>query len=49
MAASEKLGLRAHAMLDGDNGFGFFSALGELVVSGSTRTNVNDFRAILIL
>jgi hydroxypyruvate reductase len=25
-----------------------FSALGDLVVTGPTRTNVNDFRAILI-
>jgi glycerate 2-kinase len=49
MAAAEKLGLCARAMLDDNDGFGFFSALGELVVSGPTRTNVNDFRAILIL
>lgn len=49
MAAAEKLGLRARAMLDDNDGFGFFSALGGLVVSGPTRTNVNDFRAILIL
>ncbi len=34
--------------LDNNDGYGFFSALGDLVVSGPTRTNVNDFRAILI-
>ena len=28
--------------------YGFFSALGDLVVTGPTRTNVNDYRAILI-
>jgi hydroxypyruvate reductase len=28
--------------------FGFFSALGDLVVTGPTRTNVNDYRAILV-
>ena len=40
---------RARAMLDDNDGYGFFSALGDLVVTGPTRTNVNDFRAILIL
>lgn len=43
------LGLRATALLDNNDGYGFFEALGDLVVSGPTRTNVNDFRAILIL
>ena len=42
-------GLRARALLDNNDGYGFFSALDDLVVSGPTRTNVNDFRAILIL
>ena len=49
LARAERLGLRARALLDDNNGYGFFSALGDLVVSGPTRTNVNDFRAILIL
>jgi hydroxypyruvate reductase len=49
VARAEQLGLRARAMLDNNDGYGFFSALGDLVVSGPTRTNVNDFRAILIL
>jgi glycerate 2-kinase len=40
---------RPRAMLDDNDGYGFFSALGKLVVTGPTRTNVNDFRAILIL
>jgi len=48
-ARAEKLGLRAKAMLENNDGYGFFSALGDLVVSGPTRTNVNDFRAVLIL
>lgn len=43
------LGLRQRAMLENNDGYGFFSALGDLVVSGPTRTNVNDFRALLIL
>ncbi|MBF8177503.1 putative hydroxypyruvate reductase [compost metagenome] len=42
-------GLNAKAMLENNDGYGFFSALGDLIVSGPTRTNVNDFRAILIL
>lgn len=46
---AEKLGLRAKAMLENNDGYGYFSALGDLVVSGPTRTNVNDFRAILII
>lgn len=44
-----ELGLRPRAMLDNNDGYGFFSALGELVITGPTRTNVNDFRAVLIL
>ncbi|MDD2744060.1 MAG: glycerate kinase [Rhodocyclaceae bacterium] len=35
------------AMADND-AWGYFSALGDLLVTGPTRTNVNDFRAILI-
>lgn len=46
---SARLGLRAKALLENNDGYGFFSALGDLVVSGPTRTNVNDFRAILII
>jgi glycerate 2-kinase len=36
-------------MLDNNDGYTFFSTLGDLVVTGPTRTNVNDFRAVLIL
>jgi hydroxypyruvate reductase len=43
------LGLDAAAMLDDNDGYGFFSGLGDLIVTGPTRTNVNDFRAILVL
>lgn len=43
------LGLSAKKMLENNDGYGFFYALDDLVVSGPTRTNVNDFRAILIL
>jgi hydroxypyruvate reductase len=43
-----KLGVDAKARLADNDGYGFFSALDDLVVTGPTRTNVNDFRAILI-
>ena len=42
------LGLDPQARLDDNDAHGVFSALGDLVVTGPTRTNVNDFRAILI-
>ena len=47
-ARARALGLDARARLDDNDGWGFFSALGDLVVTGPTRTNVNDYRAILI-
>ena len=31
-----------------NDSYAFFDALGDLVVTGPTRTNVNDFRAILV-
>lgn len=49
MQRAAALGLRPRAMLENNDGYSFFDALGDLVVSGPTRTNVNDFRAILIL
>jgi hydroxypyruvate reductase len=42
------LGVSAKARLADNDGYGFFAALGDLVTTGPTRTNVNDFRAILI-
>jgi glycerate 2-kinase len=41
-------GLSAKAMLADNDGHGFFSALDSLVVTGPTRTNVNDYRVILV-
>ena len=43
------LGLDAKARLADNDGYSFFAALNDLVITGPTRTNVNDFRAILIL
>ena len=40
--------LDAAKLLDDNDGYGFFSALDDLVVTGPTRTNVNDYRVILV-
>jgi glycerate 2-kinase len=48
LARAAAKGIDAKAMLDANDSHGFFSALGDLVVTGPTRTNVNDYRAILI-
>ncbi|MSP47959.1 MAG: glycerate kinase [Alphaproteobacteria bacterium] len=49
LARAEARGLDAKARLAENDGYGFFSTLGDLVVTGPTLTNVNDFRAVLIL
>ncbi|MYF06694.1 MAG: glycerate kinase [Rhodospirillaceae bacterium] len=41
-------GLRPAAFLADNDAWSFFDALDDLVVTGPTHTNVNDFRAILI-
>ena len=48
LTRARALGLNAPAMLANNDGYGFFAGLGDLVVTGPTRTNVNDFRAILV-
>jgi glycerate 2-kinase len=45
---SMKHGRDAKSLLAKHDSYGFFSALGDLVTTGPTRTNVNDYRAILI-
>jgi hydroxypyruvate reductase len=40
--------IRADKLLENNDGYGFFETLGDLVVTGPTRTNVNDYRVILI-
>lgn len=41
--------LSAKDYLARNDAYSFFAALDDLVVTGPTRTNVNDFRAILVL
>lgn len=48
-ARAEQLGLDSRRELDNNNGYGYFAALDALIVTGPTRTNVNDFRAVLVL
>ena len=48
LARAAVLGLDPAAMLDDHDSYGFFAALGDLVITGPTLTNVNDFRAIMI-
>ena len=48
LARARAHGLDASAMLADNDGYGFFKGLGDLVVTGPTLTNVNDFRAILV-
>jgi glycerate 2-kinase len=42
------IGIDAAGRLADNDAWGFFDALGDLLVTGPTRTNVNDFRALLV-
>lgn len=48
LARAAALGMDARACLVDNDAYNFFAALNDLVVTGPTRTNANDFRAILI-
>ena len=48
LARAASLGESAIQRLHNNDAYGFFQALGDLVMSGPTMTNVNDFRAIFI-
>ncbi|MFG6177665.1 glycerate kinase [Halomonas sp. THAF12] len=48
-ARMQALGLDPDAYLSRNDAYTFFEALDDLIVTGPTRTNVNDFRAILVL
>jgi hydroxypyruvate reductase len=49
LARAFALGIRPQDALAKNDGHGFFEALGDSLVTGPTLTNVNDFRAILIV
>jgi len=48
LARAAALGLEAKRLLADNDGYRFFASLGDLVVTGPTRTNVNDYRIILV-
>jgi glycerate 2-kinase len=49
LARAEAQGMKIHDYLDRNDAYGYFEPLGDLVITGPTFTNVNDFRAILVL
>jgi hydroxypyruvate reductase len=48
IARAAAAGVSLKDALARNDGYGFFAALGDLVVTGPTLTNVNDFRAVLV-
>jgi len=48
LTRGQAAGVNAEDYLSHNDSYTFFQELGDLVVTGPTRTNVNDFRAILI-
>ncbi len=46
---SMRRGPDARVFLEKHDSYGFFSALGDLLVTGPTRTNVNDYRAVVVV
>ena len=49
LARALALGHKIDAYLQRNDAYGYFEALDDLVVTGPTHTNVNDFRAMLVL
>ncbi len=49
MSRASAAGLDARALLDDNDAWRFFDVLGDLVTTGPTRTNVNDYRALVLL
>lgn len=47
-ARAAELGLNPAEFLQNNDSTGFFGRIGDLVITGPTRTNVNDFRVILV-
>jgi glycerate 2-kinase len=48
LSRARKRMLDPQALLDGNDSYRLFQTLDYLIVTGPTRTNVNDFRAILV-
>lgn len=48
LSRAARLGIDGRGLLDETNSYAFFEAIGDLIITGPTQTNVNDFRVILI-
>ncbi len=48
LTRAKTLGLDLADHVSRHDAYGFFEALGDLVITGPTHTNVNDFRALLV-
>ena len=48
LARMRRAGIDPAARLADNDSYGAFAAIGDLVITGPTYTNVNDFRAILV-
>ena len=48
LVRAQRTGMNPARYLRDHNSYDFFAGLGDLVMTGPTRTNVNDFRAILV-
>ena len=46
---AKKAGVEAKSLLENNDGYSFFEATDGLIKTGPTLTNVNDFRAILVM
>jgi hydroxypyruvate reductase len=49
LARATAAGKKLSDHLDRNDAYGYFDAIGDLFVTGPTHTNVNDFRALLVL
>jgi glycerate 2-kinase len=49
LSRARSLGMKIDQYLDRNDAYSYFRMLDDLVITGPTHTNVNDFRAILVL
>jgi hydroxypyruvate reductase len=49
LVRSEQAGIDAKALLASHDSYSFFEGIGDLIKTGPTLTNVNDFRAVFVL
>jgi len=49
LSRAQALGMKVDQYLERNDGYGYFRMLDDLVITGPTHTNVNDFRALLVL